>query len=53
LPIFYEKIGVFLKNQGYDQIYAKKLAVVWAKNGIIFAKFFGEKFKNHKIDSRR
>jgi hypothetical protein len=28
---FGEKIGVFLKNQCYDQVLAKKLAVVWKK----------------------
>jgi hypothetical protein len=30
-------MGVFLKNQCYDQIFAKKLDVVWAKNANIFA----------------
>jgi hypothetical protein len=42
LPIFCEEIGVFLKNQCYDQNFLQKLAVVRAKNANIFAKFFGE-----------
>jgi hypothetical protein len=42
LPIFGEKIGVFLKKQCYDHNFCKKLAVVGAKNANFFAKFFGE-----------
>jgi hypothetical protein len=42
LAIFGEKIGVFLKNQCYDQFFFQKIRVVWAKNANIFAKFFGE-----------
>jgi hypothetical protein len=42
LPIFGEKIGVFLKNQCYDHNFWKKLAIVWAKNANIFAKFFAK-----------
>jgi hypothetical protein len=42
LPMFGEIICVFLKNQCYDHNFCKKLAVVWAKNADIFAKFFGE-----------
>jgi hypothetical protein len=39
---FLRKNGIFLKKQCFDQIFAKKLAVVWAKNADIFDKFFGE-----------
>jgi hypothetical protein len=38
LTFFGEKIGVFLKNQCYDQ----NLALFWVKNANIFAEFFGE-----------
>jgi hypothetical protein len=40
---FQRKIGVFLKDQGYVHNFLQNLAVVWAKNANIFAKFFGEK----------
>jgi hypothetical protein len=40
-----EKIGVFLKKKPYAMIhFLEKLAVVWAKNAIIFAKFFRQKY---------
>jgi hypothetical protein len=52
LPTFGEKIGVFLKNQCYDQFFFKKLAVVCAKKAI-FANFFRRKYyKNHNIGPR-
>jgi hypothetical protein len=41
LPIFGETIGVFLKNQCYDQLF-QKIAVVCAENAKFFAKNFGE-----------
>jgi hypothetical protein len=41
LPIFGEKIGIFLKNHRCDHIFAK-VAAVCAKNAKIFAKIFGE-----------
>jgi hypothetical protein len=42
LPIFGEKIGVFLKNQCYDHNFLQNLARVGAKNANIFDNFFGE-----------
>jgi hypothetical protein len=49
LATFWRKIGVFLINQCYDHIFAK-IAIVWAKNGNIFAKFFGKNIsKNYNI----
>jgi hypothetical protein len=39
LPIFGEKISAFLKNQFYDQIFAK-IAIVSAKNANIFENIF-------------
>jgi hypothetical protein len=41
LTIFGEKICVFLKNQCYDQIFAKASRCL-SKSANIFAKFFGE-----------
>jgi hypothetical protein len=41
LPIFCEKIGVFLKTNVMIK-FLQKVAAVWAKNANIFAKFFGE-----------
>jgi hypothetical protein len=41
LPIFGEKNGVFLKNQCYDQIFAKGSSSL-SKKANIFAKFFVE-----------
>jgi hypothetical protein len=41
LPIFGEKIGVFLKNQCYDPI-LHNLDLFLAKNANFFAKFFSE-----------
>jgi hypothetical protein len=40
-PTFGEKIGVFLKNQCYDN-FLKKLALFWVKNANFLAEFFGE-----------
>jgi hypothetical protein len=41
ITIFGEKIGVFLKNQCYDQIFTKSNRSL-GKNANVFAKFFGE-----------
>jgi hypothetical protein len=49
LPIFCEKIGVFLKKQCYDQIFLK-FALFCVKNANFFVEFFGKNiFKNHNI----
>jgi hypothetical protein len=46
-----KKIGVFLKNNCYDKIFAK-ISCILSKNANFFAKFFGEKcFKNCNIGS--
>jgi hypothetical protein len=37
-----KKIVVFLKKQCYDEIFAKILAVIRAKNAYFFAKFVAE-----------
>jgi hypothetical protein len=37
---FRQKIGVFIQTNLWS--FFQKLAVVWAKNANIFAKFFGE-----------
>jgi hypothetical protein len=42
LPIYGGKIGVFLNNQCYDQVFAKKLAVVSEKSANKIAKIFGK-----------
>jgi hypothetical protein len=39
--MFGKTIGVFLKNQCYDQFF-QNLALFWVKNANFFAKFFGE-----------
>jgi hypothetical protein len=41
ITIFCEKIGVILKSQSYDQIFAKTSSGL-SKNVNIFTKFFGE-----------
>jgi hypothetical protein len=41
LPIFGEKIGVFLKYQCYDQLFSK-FSYVLSQKRHFFAKFFGE-----------
>jgi hypothetical protein len=47
---FLQKIGVFLKNQCYDQIF---LFALFCGENAIFAEFFGENiFKNHNICPR-
>jgi hypothetical protein len=49
LTIFGEKIGVFLKNQCYDQLFSKFSFVLCQKRHF-FADFFGENIsKNHNI----
>jgi hypothetical protein len=52
LVIFGKKIGVFLKNQCYDQIFALFSLVLSTKRQF-FAKIFGENiFKNNYIGPR-
>jgi hypothetical protein len=49
LTIFGEKIGVFLKNQCYDQLF-KQLSFVLSQKRPFFRRFFGENiFQNHNI----
>jgi hypothetical protein len=45
LPIFGEKIGAFLKNQCYDQIFAKSSSSLSKKRRFFWRKYF----KNHNI----
>jgi hypothetical protein len=53
LPIFSEKNGVFLKNKCYDQLFAKKLAVILAKRRKFFRHIFRRKYlKNHNLGPR-
>jgi hypothetical protein len=40
LPIFSDKIGVFLKNQCHDNFFSAKLPFVGVKNANFFDKFF-------------
>jgi hypothetical protein len=35
-----EKIGIFLKNQCYDEIF-QKFSIVWSQKRQIFRRFFG------------
>jgi hypothetical protein len=46
------KIGVFLKNQCYDQMFAKKTSRSLSKKLLFFAKCFGENNFNHNIGTR-
>jgi hypothetical protein len=39
---FRQKIGVFLKNQCYDQNFCNNLALLWVKNANFSQFFFGE-----------
>jgi hypothetical protein len=51
VTIFGEKIGGLLKNQYYNQIFAK-FSFVLSQKRHFFAKIFGEIFfKNHNIGS--
>jgi hypothetical protein len=51
LPMICEKWHFSHKSMLWSN-FSKKVAVVWAKNAIIFAKFFGEFFLNHNIGPR-
>jgi hypothetical protein len=52
LPIFCEKMAFFSKTNVMIKFF-QKLAVVWAKNANIFAKFFCENiFLHHNIGPR-
>jgi hypothetical protein len=49
LPIFGEKIGVFLKYQCYDQLFSK-FSFVLSQKRQFFRKFFRRKYlKNHNV----
>jgi hypothetical protein len=49
LPIFGEKIGVFLKNQCYDQNFAYFSFVSRQKRQFFLLNFLAKIFKNHNI----
>jgi hypothetical protein len=49
LPIFGSKIGVFLKNQCCDQIFAKTCSILSNKRQLISQKIGEIFFKNHSI----
>jgi hypothetical protein len=52
LPIFGEKIGVFLKNLCYDQLFSK-FSFVLSQKRRFFRKMFRRKYlKNHNIGPR-
>jgi hypothetical protein len=48
LPIFGGKIGVFLKNQCYDQVFSKSSSSLRKKSPFFCKKFWRKYLKNHK-----